>query len=53
MLGTVVASKGEFRKRNVMAGNTYFPNYDKVERLMKDLVINIQNKMNTSQTIEE
>lgn len=53
MLGTVDATKGEFRKGNVMAGNTYFPNYDKVERLMNDLVINIQNKMNTIQTIED
>lgn len=53
ILGTVDTSKGEFRKGNVMAGNTYFPNYDKVERLMNDLVINIQNKMNTSQTIED
>ena len=53
ILGTVDASKGEFRKGNVMAGSTYFPNYDKVGRLMNDLVSTIQNKMNTNLSIEE
>ncbi|MGV0938890.1 Fic family protein [Empedobacter falsenii] len=53
ILGTVDASKGEFRKGNVMAGATYFPNYDKVERLMNDLVSTIQNKMKTNLSIED
>jgi len=36
-----------------MAGATYFPNYDKVERLMNDLVSTIQNKMKTNISIED
>ena len=36
-----------------MAGATYFPNYDKVERLMNDLVSTIQNKMKTNLSIED
>lgn len=36
-LGTVDATKGEFRKGNVTAGDTYFPNYDKAEPLTKNL----------------
>lgn len=36
-LGTVDATKGEFRKGNVTAGDTYFPNYDKVIQLTKNL----------------
>lgn len=53
ILGTVDASKGEFRKGNVMAGNTYFPNYDKVERLMNDLVLNIKSKMNDDLSVDD
>jgi len=37
ILGTVDATKGEFRKGNVTAGDTYFPNYDKVIPLTKNL----------------
>jgi len=37
ILGTVDATKGEFRKGNVTAGSTYFPNYDKVIPLTKNL----------------
>lgn len=36
-LGTVDATNGEFRKGNVTAGDTYFPNYDKVIPLTKNL----------------
>jgi Fic family protein len=38
MLGTVDARTGAFRKGNVTAGVSYFPNFDKVETLTKDLV---------------
>lgn len=37
VLGTVDTSKGELRKSNVSAGNSYFVNYDKVEQLLKNL----------------
>ena len=33
-LGTIDSSKGELRKSNVSAGNTYFVSYDKVEQLL-------------------
>lgn len=41
-LGEVNASNGEFRKGNVSAGGSYFPSYDKVERLLKELVLSLQ-----------
>ncbi|WP_443936605.1 Fic family protein [Pedobacter sp. MW01-1-1] len=44
-LGTVDATKGEFRKGNVTAGDTYFPNYDKVISLTKNLVDAIAQAM--------
>ena len=53
ILGKVDATNGEFRKGNVMAGETYFPNYDKVEKLMNELVTNIHNKMNADLSINE
>ena len=45
LLGTVDATKGEFRKGNVTAGETYFPNYDKVSRLTEELVRFISGEM--------
>ena len=45
MLGKVDTTKGEFRKGNVVAGQSYFPNYDKVERLVGELVMSVQDKM--------
>lgn len=44
-LGQVNASNGEFRKGNVSAGGSYFPGYDKVERLLKELVLSLQATM--------
>jgi Fic family protein len=38
MLGTVDSSTGAFRKGNVTAGISYFPNFDKVKRLTEDLI---------------
>jgi Fic family protein len=38
VLGTVDSKTGAFRKGNVTAGVSYFPNFDKVERLTKDLI---------------
>jgi Fic family protein len=37
MLGTVDGTKGELRLGNVQAGNTYFPNYNKVLSLSNDM----------------
>lgn len=53
MLGEVDTSKGMFRKGNVTAGVSYFPNYDKVERLTNDLAKFINSKMNDDLTIDE
>lgn len=50
-LGTVDASKGEFRKGNVSAGGYYFPNYDKVERLTKQLTEHLQLEMKNEGSI--
>ncbi|WP_276381781.1 Fic family protein [Flavobacterium sp. H4147] len=53
ILGEVDASKGMFRKGNVTAGVSYFPNYDKVERLTDELTKFINAKMNDNLTIDE
>ncbi|WP_431242323.1 Fic family protein [Flavobacterium sp. P21] len=53
ILGEVDASKGMFRKGNVTAGISYFPNYDKVERLTNELVVFINKKMKDDLSIDE
>lgn len=53
IFGRVDSTKGEFRKGNVVAGDTYFPNFDKVDRLMNDLVIKIHSKMNSNLSFED
>jgi len=53
ILGEVDASKGMFRKGNVTAGVSYFPNYDKVEKLTDELTKFINAKMNDNLTIDE
>ena len=56
VLGNVDASKGEFRKGNVYAGNRYFVNYDKVLPLTEKLVKSLQKELkdkNNEQTILE
>lgn len=45
MLGSVDAKTGAFRKGNVTAGNSYFPNYDKVEKLTIDLINQLNGRM--------
>ncbi len=47
MLGTVDSSTGAFRKDNVTAGISYFPNFDKVESLTKDLTGKLKDAMKT------
>ena len=43
--GVIEASNGAFRKGNVTAGISYFPNFDKVERLTSELVNTINQEM--------
>lgn len=45
MMGSVDSSKGEFRKGNVVIGETYFPNYDKVEKLTNELVLKLNDRI--------
>jgi len=45
VLGDVDSRNGEFRRGNVFAGDTYFPNYDKVEGLTTELIRSINIKM--------
>ncbi len=52
-LGDVDATKGEFRKGNVSAGTTYFPNYDKVEKLTTALSKNLTENLPLMQTKED
>ena len=53
VFGAVDASKGEFRKGNVTAGSTYFPNYDKVEKLTKELSDKINEIMKIDTSLDE
>lgn len=53
VFGTIDAATGAFRKGNVSAGNTYFPNYDKVERLTGELIRRISEGMNAPLTLEQ
>ncbi|QXV65607.1 Fic family protein [Mucilaginibacter sp. 21P] len=53
MFGTLDSTKGLFRKGNVSAGNTYFPNYDKVENLTSELVKLVHSMMGQDISIEE
>nr|WP_067059412.1 Fic family protein [Mucilaginibacter sp. L294] len=53
MLGTVDSRTGAFRKGNVTAGVSYFPNFDKVERLTRDLVKKLNEAINSPLSIAE
>lgn len=53
IFGEIDAAKGQFRKGNVVAGDTYFPNYDKVDSLMNDLVSALNQKMKQNLTLNE
>jgi len=48
IFGTVDSRTGAFRKGNVSAGTTYFPNYDKVEALTNDLAKTLHSAMKKS-----
>jgi Fic family protein len=53
IFGTVDATKGEFRKGNVTAGNTYFPNFDKVVPFVKNMVDKIDGMMKENLSLSE
>jgi Fic family protein len=53
VFGTIDASEGAFRKGNVTAGTSYFPNFDKVESLTAKLVDEIAQTMLKNLTIQE
>jgi Fic family protein len=53
MLDTVDSKTGAFRKGNVTTGVSYFPNFDKVERLTKELVKKLNQAMISSLSIAE
>jgi Fic family protein len=53
MLGTVDARTGVFRKGNVTAGISYFPNFDKVESLTANLVKKLNDTMKRPLSIAE
>lgn len=50
-LGTVEASQGAFRKGNVVAGSTYFPNYDKVASLTERLAEGLRASLDECTTV--
>jgi Fic family protein len=53
VLGEIDASKGMFRKGNVSAGGSYFPNYDKVIPYTTDLVKRLDENLLKVQGDEE
>lgn len=53
IFGTIDAATGAFRKGNVVAGDTYFPNFDKVEMLTKNLALDLAKRMQENLTVKE
>jgi Fic family protein len=53
VFGEIDASKGMFRKGNVSAGGSYFPNYDKVVPYTTDLVKRLDENCSKVQGDEE
>ena len=53
ILGTVDSRTGAFRKGNVTAGVSYFPNFDKVERLTKDLIKKLNEAIVSNLSVTE
>jgi len=50
VFGTVDSSTGAFRKGNVSAGVSYFPNFDKVESLTNKLALEVSHLMEAGLT---
>lgn len=53
ILGNIDSATGAFRKGNVTAGISYFPNYDKVEKLCIDLVKQLNQSMGENLTVAD
>ncbi|EHQ27262.1 Fic family protein [Mucilaginibacter paludis] len=53
IFGVIDSATGAFRKGNVTAGVSYFPNFDKVERLTSDLLKKVNDEMRAPLTIAE
>ncbi len=53
MLGTIDSATGAFRKGNVAAGISYFPNYDKVKLLTKELAEKLNESLKAASSIKE
>lgn len=53
VFGELDSSRGVFRKGNVMAGNRYFPNYDKVELLTQKLIDIINDKLKSTLNVNQ
>jgi Fic family protein len=53
VFGTIDAATGAFRKGNVTAGETYFPNFDKVETLTGNLATDLAERMKLNLTVRE
>ncbi len=53
VFGTIDAATGAFRKGNVSAGVSYFPNYDKVEPLTSDLAVRLNNMLGKAGSFTE
>lgn len=51
--GTIDAATGAFRKGNVVAGETYFPNFNKVEALTKKLALDLAERMQQDLSMRE
>lgn len=52
ILGTVDSATGAFRKGNVTAGISYFPNFNKVERLTSELIKKLNDAMCKQLSVE-
>lgn len=53
IFGEIDAAKGTYRKGNVSAGNAYFVNFDKIEKLVDELCKSIQKKILNSKSTAE
>jgi len=53
VFGTIDSTTGAFRKGNVSAGVTYFPNYDKVETLTNEMAVKVNSLLKKPNSIIE
>ena len=53
IFGSIDARTGAFRKGNVIAGVSYFPNFDEVETLTRKMVIDINDQLKKPSSLTE